>query len=44
VVAKTAVHENPQMLPHVLDWHLQVARGEAGDADEDGGTPERRAA
>ena len=41
VVAKTAVHDNPQLLPHVLDWHLQVARGEAGDADD---TPERRAA
>ncbi|MBI5169711.1 MAG: response regulator [Candidatus Eisenbacteria bacterium] len=31
VVAKSAVHENPQLLPHVLDWHLQVAR-EGGDA------------
>ena len=41
VVAKTAVHDNPQLLPHVLDWHLQVSRGEAGDADE---APERRAA
>ncbi|MFN8589602.1 MAG: ATP-binding protein [Candidatus Eisenbacteria bacterium] len=26
VVAKSAVHENPQLLPHVLDWHLSVAR------------------
>ena len=26
VVAKSSVHENPQLLPHVLDWHLQVAR------------------
>ncbi len=28
VVSKTAVHNNPQLLPHVLDWHLQVSRGE----------------
>jgi CheY-like chemotaxis protein len=26
VVSKTAVHDNPQLLPHVLDWHLQVTR------------------
>ncbi|MBK7368019.1 MAG: response regulator [Candidatus Eisenbacteria bacterium] len=26
VVAKSSVHENPQLLPHVLDWHLQVSR------------------
>ncbi len=49
VVAKTAVHDNPQLLPHVLDWHLQVSRGEAGDvpgtSDDDGGESlERRAA
>ncbi|MCE9626627.1 MAG: response regulator, partial [Candidatus Eisenbacteria bacterium] len=31
VLSKTAVHESPQMLPHVLDWHLQVARGETPD-------------
>ena len=41
VISKTAVHESPQLLPHVLDWHLQVARGEASD---DGDDPERRAA
>src|SRR5262249_24244224 len=36
VVAKTAVHENPQLLRHVLDWHLQVARSQAegGNADD----------
>ena len=49
VVAKTAVHDNPQLLPHVLDWHLQVSRGEAGDVpgehDDDGDESlERRAA
>ncbi len=26
VVAKSAIHDNPKLLPHVLDWHLQVAR------------------
>jgi CheY-like chemotaxis protein len=41
VVSKTAVHDNPQVLPHVLDWHLQVSRGEAGD---DPPPEERRAA
>ena len=30
VLAKTAVHENPQLLAHVLEWHLQVTR-EGGD-------------
>ncbi len=40
VVSKTAVHDNPQLLPHVLDWHLQVSRGEHGDKAE----PEQRAA
>jgi hypothetical protein len=33
VVSKTAVHDNPQLLPHVLDWHLQVSRGEDGGDD-----------
>jgi len=34
VVAKTSVHDNPQLLPHLLDWHLQVARGAHGAHDE----------
>jgi signal transduction histidine kinase/DNA-binding response OmpR family regulator len=33
VIAKSSVHENPQLLPHVLDWHLQVARGD-GEAPQ----------
>jgi CheY-like chemotaxis protein len=33
VVPKTAVHDNPALLPHVIDWHLQVAR-EGPDAAE----------
>ena len=41
VIAKSAVHDSPQLLPHVLDWHLQVARGGSGVADE---PADRRAA
>jgi PAS domain S-box-containing protein len=33
VVSKTSVHENPQLLPHVLDWHLQVERESHDDGD-----------
>ncbi len=40
VVSKAAVHDNPQVLPHVLDWHLQVSRGDAGGGPD----AERRAA
>lgn len=36
VVAKSAVHENPKLLPHLLDWHLQAGRG--------GALPDRREA
>jgi CheY-like chemotaxis protein len=32
VVSKSSVHDNPQLLPHVLDWHLQAAADEADDA------------
>jgi PAS domain S-box-containing protein len=37
VLPKTAVHENPQLLPHIIDWHLQVsAEGQQGSgADGD---------
>jgi PAS domain S-box-containing protein len=38
VVAKTAVHENPMLLAHLLEWHLQVTR------DSDGTQEEREAA
>ncbi|HYM81545.1 MAG TPA: response regulator [Candidatus Limnocylindria bacterium] len=30
VLPKTAVHDNPQLLAHILDWHIQVAQ-ERGD-------------
>lgn len=35
VVAKSAVHENPQLLPHLLDWHLQVQH----DGFDESGNP-----
>jgi len=35
VVSKTAVHDNPQLLPHVLDWHLQVSRNEGDEGDDE---------
>ena len=41
IVSKTAVHDNPQLLPHVLDWHLHAASGENG---ADAADPERKAA
>jgi CheY-like chemotaxis protein len=41
IVSKTAVHDNPQLLPHVLDWHLHAASGDNG---EDAADPERKAA
>ena len=34
VVSKTAVHDNPQLLPHVLDWHLEL--GDDDEADDAG--------
>ena len=26
VLPKTSVHDNPQLLSHIIDWHMQVAR------------------
>ena len=31
VLPKSAVHDNPPLLPHIIDWHLQVAE-EPSDA------------
>jgi CheY-like chemotaxis protein len=28
IVAKTAVHDNPVLLPHLIDWHLQLEHGD----------------
>ncbi|HET7226459.1 MAG TPA: response regulator [Candidatus Eisenbacteria bacterium] len=42
VLPKSSVHDNPQLLPHIIDWHLQVsAEAEAADP---GAGPEERAA
>ncbi len=46
VLSKTSVHENPQLLPHIIDWHLQVS---AEGLEPDGGPgtdaePQREAA
>jgi PAS domain S-box-containing protein len=26
VIAKSSVHENPMLLPHIIDWHMQVVQ------------------
>jgi hypothetical protein len=40
------VHENPQFLPHIINWHLQVS-AEARESNGESGTdaePQREAA
>jgi PAS domain S-box-containing protein len=46
VLPKSSVHDNPQLLPHVIDWHLQVvAEGDADiPSDSAGDEPEAEAA
>ena len=34
VVAKTAVHDNPMLLAHLVEWHLQVSHDETDGTDE----------
>ena len=43
VLPKTSVHENPLLLAHIIDWHLQVVR-EDGVEDEAPGDEPRKAA
>jgi CheY-like chemotaxis protein len=46
VLSKIAVHENPQFLPHIINWHLQVS-AEARESNGESGTdaePQREAA
>jgi hypothetical protein len=31
VLPKSAVHENPHVLAHILDWHVQAARDRSGE-------------
>ena len=33
VIAKSSVHDNPHLLTHLIDWHLQVKR-ETGEPPE----------
>ncbi len=42
VLPKTSVHENPQLLPHIIDWHMQVTDEQDGYGP--GERPEREAA
>jgi CheY-like chemotaxis protein len=46
ILPKTSVHENPQLLPHIIDWHLQVsAEGrELGGEPGPDAEPQREAA
>jgi PAS domain S-box-containing protein len=44
VLPKTSVHENPQLLPHIIDWHLQVSAEERDASDDEGGEEPRREA
>jgi signal transduction histidine kinase/DNA-binding response OmpR family regulator len=48
VLPKSAVHDNPQLLPHVIDWQLQVVREAeeelASDAEPDSSEPDQAAA
>jgi PAS domain S-box-containing protein len=34
VMPKTSVHDNPQLLSHIIDWHLQVAMEDAEQIEE----------
>ena len=42
VLAKTSVHDNPRLLPHVIEWQMHVANETRGPADD--AEPEERAA
>jgi PAS domain S-box-containing protein len=44
VLPKTSVHDNPQLLPHIIDWHLQVASEQGEPAAAPDGEPKERAA
>jgi len=48
VLPKTAVHDNPQLLPHVIDWQMQVAYSESQQTRDlprrSGAEPEEMAA
>jgi len=44
VLPKTSVHDNPQLLPHVIDWHVQVANESAGGGEPPAPGDQREAA
>jgi PAS domain S-box-containing protein len=46
VLPKASVHDNPQLLAHIIDWHLQVSAEARASADESGtdAEPQREAA
>ncbi len=52
VLPKMSVHDNPQLLPHIIDWHMQVAAetvtaragGEGAGTDSGGAEPLEHAA
>jgi hypothetical protein len=46
VLPKSSVHDNPQLLAHIIDWHLQVSAEERASAEEPGpdAEPQREAA
>ena len=43
VISKTAVHDNPALLPHIIDWHLQVALEDSQDESCEHGNGRRAA-
>lgn len=44
VIPKSRVHDNPQMLGHVIDWHMQLVADTSGRTEEDDADREERAA
>ena len=39
VVPKTSVHDNPKLLPHVIEWQMHVSYGETNDGAPPGPAP-----
>ena len=47
VISKARIHDNPRLLPHVIDWHVQAHQEAAARTRRAGGVgdlPEERAA
>jgi CheY-like chemotaxis protein len=43
VLPKTSVHENPLLLAHIIDWHLQVVREDGTEGEAPGEEPRKAA-